>query len=121
MRRMTAAFFLLASVLAPTAAAAQAVAERKIEGTVLRTKVTLCQLKPRGCAGHMILEATRKDKRERVLVRVRLGVPIRRGEKDLALAVLDGSVVSVVYVDEKGGIIARSIEVLKMPAPSPGR
>ena len=120
-RRMTALIVVLASLALPMAVAAQAIAEQKIEGAVLRTRVTLCQLRPRGCAGYMILDAARRGGRERVLVQVRLGVPITRDKRDVALAVLAGSKVSVVYVAEKGGIVARSIEVLSMPASPPGR
>lgn len=120
-RRMTALIVVLASLALPMAVAAQAISEQKIEGAVLQTRVTLCQLRPRGCAGYMILDAARQGGRERVLVQVRLGVPITRDERDVALAVLAGSKVSVVYVAEKGGIVARSIKVLSMPASPPGR
>ncbi len=118
MRHMAAAAFLVASLVAPIGADAQAIAEQKIQGTVLRTRVTLCELKPRGCAGYMILEAERPGGRERTLVQVRLGVPIRQEERYVALALLAGHKVSVVYVKEKGGIVARSIEVLGKAAPA---
>ena len=118
MRRLIAAALVVASLAVPIAAGAQAIAERKIQGKVLSTKVTMCQLKPRGCVGYMIVETDRTSGRERVMVRVRLGVPIREDESYVALAVLAGRTVSVVAVNEKGGFIARSIEVLGKAAPS---
>lgn len=120
MRRLTFAVLVIAGLAAPIAAGAQASAERKIQATVLSTRVTVCQLKPRGCAGYMIVETDRTGGRERVMVQVRLGVPIRDDETYVALATLAGRTVSVVYVNEKGGFIARSIEVLGKAAPSGG-
>ncbi|MBI2753743.1 MAG: hypothetical protein HYX46_09570 [Betaproteobacteria bacterium] len=97
------------------AGAVLADAERKVEGRVLHVKVTLCQFKPRGCAGYMILDAGRDGRREQVTVQVRLGVPIRHGEDYVLLATLPGSAVSVTHVIEKDAIVARSIEVLERP------
>jgi hypothetical protein len=99
---------LLSAALADVA---QAGAEQRIQGTVLQTRVTLCQFKPRGCAGFMVMELAREGRREQVTVQVRLGVPIRHEEDYVLLATLRGSVVSVVHVIEKGAIVAKSIEV----------
>ena len=59
-----------------------------------------------------MLEAKRGGRRERVAVEVRLGVPIRDGEKYVYLASLGESLVSVVHVTEKGALVAVSIEVI---------
>ncbi len=106
--------FMLSAALADVA---QAGAEQSIQGTVLQTRVTLCQSRPRGCAGSMVLEVAREGRREQVTVRVRLGVPIRHEDDYVLLATLRGSTVSVVHVVEKGAIVARSIEVTKKAAP----
>jgi len=95
--------------------AAQAEVEKKVEGRVLQVRVTLCQYKPRGCAGYFVLDAMREGRREQLTVQVRLGVPIRNGEDYVLLATLPGRVVSVTHVVENGAIVARSIEVLERP------
>ncbi|TAK49461.1 MAG: hypothetical protein EPO27_05255 [Betaproteobacteria bacterium] len=97
--------------------AAPASQERKIEALVLRTHVTLCQFKPRGCAGYMVVATTeRPGKREQWTVQIPLGVPIRRGEDYVFLASLGGSAISVTYVRERDAIVARSIEVIDAKA-----
>jgi len=112
LRHIVGALLLCSCVFAPFTGAARAGAEQKLEGLVLRTNVTLCQLKPRGCAGYFVLETERGSRRERVTVQVRLGVPIRHEDDYVFLASLSGNLVSVTYVSEKGAIVARSIVVL---------
>ncbi|TAN50450.1 MAG: hypothetical protein EPN19_14095 [Betaproteobacteria bacterium] len=110
--RIAGALALVASLATPLAAAAATDVERKFEGLVLRTQVTLCQFKPRGCAGYMDVETRRAGRSERWTVQVRLGVPIRRGEDYVFLASLGGSAISVTYVRERDAIVARAIEVI---------
>jgi hypothetical protein len=110
---LTRVLLLMIALAAPGDGSAQGREERRVEGRVLETKLTICQLKPRGCAGTMILESERAGRREQLTVRVQLGVPIRRGEDYISLGVLGGSRVKVVYVTEKDSIVARSIEVLE--------
>lgn len=113
MYRLARALLVMIALAGPGDGGAQAREERRVEGRVLETKLTICQLKPLGCAGTMILETERAGKRERLRVRVRLGVPIRRGDDYVSLGVLGGSRVKVVYVTEKNSIVARSIVVLE--------
>jgi hypothetical protein len=113
MNRITRALLLTIALAASGEGSAQAREERRVEGRVLETKLQICQLKPRGCAGTMILETERAGTRERLSVRVQLGVPIRRGEDYVSLGVLGGSRVKVVYITEKGSIVAQWIEVLE--------
>ena len=79
---------------------------------MLHTKVTLCEHRARGCAGYLILETGQRGRHEQVMVQVRLGVPIRHGDDYVYLASLGGKFVSVIYVTEKGAIVARAIKVL---------
>ncbi|MEW6688490.1 MAG: hypothetical protein AB1452_05280 [Pseudomonadota bacterium] len=109
--------FLLALLAALPGRADAAGEERRIDGRVLRVTVTLCQLKPKGCAGYFILETRKAARREQVTVQVRLGVPIRHGENYVLLGTLTGSVVSVVHVIEKGALVARSIKVADIAGP----
>ncbi len=120
MRCRGAVCFLIRICLVAAALAASAAAsgeERRIEGRVLRATVTLCQLRPRGCAGYFDLEVKRPGGRDVVLVHVRLGVPIRHGDDYVLLGTLPGSVVSVVHVVERGAIVARWIEVRDIAGP----
>ena len=111
-RRIAALLVATACMAALPALAAPASIEGKFEGLVLRTRVTVCQFKPRGCAGYMVVETERAGRRVQWTVQVRLGVPIRRGEDYIYLASLGGSAISATYVSEQDAIIARSIEVI---------
>lgn len=111
-RRIAAVWLLVAGFAAPIGGLAQPSAEQKLEGRVLRTKVTLCEHRARGCAGYMILDAEQRGRHEQVMVQVRLGVPIRHGDDYVYLASLGGKLVSVIYVDEKGAIVAKAIQVV---------
>ena len=112
--RQFAALWLLVVgfAVAPNGLAQPSADEQKFEGRVLRTRVTLCEHRARGCAGYMILDAEQRGGHEQVLVQVRLGVPIRHGDDYVYLASLGGKRVSVKYVTDKGGVVAREIEVL---------
>lgn len=111
-RGIAGIFVLIACLAAPLGRAALASTESRFEGVVLRTHVTICQFKPRGCAGYMEVATERGGRRAQWTVQVRLGVPIRRGDDYVYLASLGGKRVSIVHVNEDGAIIARSIEVL---------
>lgn len=109
--------FAISGLALQLAGVAAAAPERKIRGRVLQVTVTLCQLRPRGCAGYLVLETDREGRREQVIVQVPLGVPIRHEDDYVFLATLPGSVVSVVHVIVKGAIVARSIEVADVAGP----
>lgn len=111
-RHIAGMLALIATLATPLSSAAATDVERKFEALVLRTHVTLCQFKPRGCAGYMDVETKRAGRRERWTIQVRLGVPIRQGEDYVFLASLGGSAISVTYVRERDAIVARSIEVI---------
>ena len=70
-----------------------AVAQEKVEGKVLSTKLTVCTFKPGGCEGTMVLETARPGQ---VTIKVPLGT---------------GRTVSVTHVTDKGERIARAIDV----------
>lgn len=85
-----------------------ALAQEKIEGKVLSTKLTVCTFKPGGCEGTMVLETA---KPEQVTIKVPLGTMIKKGEEVVFLPALRGRTVSVTHVTEKGDKIARAIDV----------
>ena len=116
MRYIANLSLLIAFLAAQLVFVAPALAQEKIEGKVLQTKLTACELKPGGCAGSMVIEVDRQGKLEQVTVQVRLGVLIRHGNEYLYLPALRGSVVSVAHVTEKGEFVAKSIDVVKKAA-----
>ena len=83
-------------------------AQEKIEGKVLRTKLTACTFKPGGCEGTMVLETA---KPEQITIKVPLGTMIRKGNETVFLPALRGRTVSVTHVTEKGERVARAIDV----------
>ena len=116
MRDIANLSLLIAFLAGQLVFAAPAIAQEKIEGKVLQTKLTACEFKPGSCAGSMVIEADRQGKPEQVTVQVRLGVPIKHGGEYLYLPALRGSVVSVAHVNEKGEFVAKSIDVVKKAA-----
>jgi hypothetical protein len=115
MDRFARALLLAIALAAPGDGSAQVRSseERRVEGRVLEVKIAICQMRPRGCAGSLILDAGRGARPQRLTVRVQLGVPIRYGDKYVMLGGLVGTTVKVVYVNEKDSIVARWIEVLE--------
>jgi hypothetical protein len=85
-----------------------ALAQEKIEGKVVSTKLTACTFKPGGCEGTMVLETA---KPESVTIKVPLGTMIKKGEEVMFLPALRGRVVTVTHVTEKGERVARAIDV----------
>ena len=85
-----------------------AVAQEKIEGKVLSTKLTVCTFKPGGCEGTMVLETA---KPEQLAIKVPLGTMIQKGSETVFLPALRGRTVSVTHVTDKGERIARAIDV----------
>jgi len=83
-------------------------AQERIEGKVLSTKLTVCQFKPGGCEGTMVLETA---KPEQITIKVPLGTMIQKGSETVYLPALRGRTVSVTHVTEKGERIARAIDV----------
>lgn len=102
-------FFLTAALAGVLhALSGAAVAQEKIEGKVLSTKLTACTFKPGGCEGTMVLETA---KPEQISIKVPLGTMIQKGSETVYLPALRGRVVTVTHVTEKGEKIAKAIDV----------
>ncbi len=106
MRRRLILIAALAGALSTLSGAA--VAQEKIEGKVLSTKLTVCTFKPGGCEGTMLLETA---KPEQVTIKVPLGTMIKQGNEFVFLPALRGRVVTVAHVVEKGEKVAKAIDV----------
>ena len=102
-----------ALVLAFTLLSSVGFAQEKAEGTVVSTKVTLCQFKPGGCEGYLTLETKEAAKTEQITIKVALGTPIKKGNEYAYLPALRGKLVAVTYVTDKGEKLAKSVEVLE--------
>jgi hypothetical protein len=84
-------------------------AEERIEGTVVTTTLTACDMKPGTCQGSLVLDTKGKD--GQVPVKVPKGTQIKKGNDHMFLPALKGSQVTIAYVNDKGARVAKSIEV----------
>lgn len=89
--------------------------QERIEGKVVRTKVTHCDMnvKSGGCAGTLTLERKANGKTEELTFNVPLGTPISRAGETAYLPALRGKAVTVTHVTEKNERVAKRIEVAK--------
>lgn len=90
-------------------------AQEKIEGKVVGTKLTHCDMNVKigGCAGTMKLERKAGDKTEELTINVPPGTPIRKGTETVYLPALRGKTVIVTHAMEKNERVAKAIEQLK--------
>jgi hypothetical protein len=88
-------------------------AQERIEGKVVGTKLTHCEMNVKigGCAGTLTLQHTGERGREELKFTVRLGTPITRGAETMYLPALRGKTVAVTQAVEGGERIAKAIEV----------
>ena len=85
-------------------------AQQQIEGTVVSTKMTACDMKPGTCEGTMTLD-TKGATPGPVTIKVQKGTVIKHGDGYLFLPGTKGRVVAITYVEDKGEKIAKSVEV----------
>ena len=112
MLRKTAIGFFFATVLMMTGLLSTSLAQEKIEGTVISTNLTACEIKPGGCEGTLVLEAKIAGKAERVSFKVPKGTLIMKGQDYTLLPAIQGSTVAIVYDVKAGGEkVAKSITV----------
>lgn len=92
-----------------------ALAQEKIEGKVVGTKLTHCDMnvKAGGCAGTLTLERRAGDKAEELTFNVPLGTPITRAGKSEYLPALRGKTVVITHLSEKNERVAKAIEVAR--------
>lgn len=91
-----------------------ALAQETIEGKVVGTRLTHCDMNVKigGCAGTMRLERRADDKTEELTFAVPLGTPIRKGSETVYLPALRGKTVAVRHAMEKNERVAKAIELL---------
>ena len=108
-------FIALGAVLALTAGAGAARAQEKIEGKVIGTKLTHCDMNVKigGCAGKLTMERQAEGKKEELTFNVPLGTPITRGSETMYLPALRGKTVVITHVTDKTERVAKAIEVPK--------
>jgi hypothetical protein len=101
---------VVSAVLAPFAAVSIVLAQQQIEGTVVSTTMTACDMKPGTCEGTMVLD-TKGATPGQVTIKVQKGTVIKHGDGHLFLPGTKGRVVAIAYVENKGEKVAKSIEV----------
>ncbi len=108
-------YIALGTVLALTMGAGAARAQEKIEGKVVSTKLTHCDMNVKigGCAGKLTMERQADGKKEELTFNVPLGTPITRGGETQYLPALRGKTVVITQVIEKNERVAKAIEVPK--------
>lgn len=105
----------VASIAVVSLAAGQAFsasAEDRIEGTVVRTKLTQCDMATHRCEGFLDLQTEKSGKGDPTVIRVVADTTIKKGEERMYLPALRKNVVSINYVTDKGEKVAKAIEVL---------
>jgi hypothetical protein len=87
-------------------------AQEKIEGKVVGTRLTHCDMNVKigGCAGTLTMESRADGKTEEIQVEVPLGTPITRGSETVYLPALRGKTVVITHVREKNLRVAKAIE-----------
>ena len=85
-------------------------AQQKIEGTVVSTKMTACDMKPGSCEGTMLID-TKDPTPGQVTIKVEKGTVIKHGDGHLFLPGTKGRLVAITYVEDKGEKVAKSIDV----------
>lgn len=115
MKKSGTRILLSAAALAMLAHAPAVIAQERIEGKVVGTKLTHCDMnvKVGGCAGTLKMERKAGEKMEELTIDVPLGTPIKRGTETLYLPALRGKTVAVTQVMEKNERVAKSIEQVK--------
>lgn len=102
--------FVASAMFAVLTAVASAQAQQQVEGTVVSTKMTACDMKPGSCEGSMTLD-TKGATPGQVTVKIQKGTVIKHGDGYLFLPGTKGRVVAITYVEDKGEKIAKSVEV----------
>jgi hypothetical protein len=89
-------------------------AEEKIQGKVVRTKLTACQPRANGggCEGTLTLETNVGGKAQQTPIKVTADTIIKRGKDFIFLPATQGSTVAVDYKVEKGEKAATMIDVV---------
>jgi len=113
------AHLLVAAAALMVFRSAPAVDER-IEGIVRDTVVTHCDATRRGgCAGTLTLERRADGRTETLTINVPLGTPISRAGERVLLHTLEGKAVIVTQSTDRGGRVARAIQVAEFSRANP--
>ena len=87
-------------------------AQEKIEGTVIKTNLISCSLVPGKvgtCEGTFVLESKGNEKARQTTIKVTRDTTLKTGDEKLFLFQLQGGLVTVSFVTEKGEKVAQSV------------
>lgn len=86
--------------------------QEKVEGTVLSTNLISCSVVPGKvgtCEGTLVLESKGDGKARQMTVKVTRDTVLKKGEEKLFLFQLQGGLVTVNLITEKGEKVAQSV------------
>ena len=86
--------------------------QEKIEGTVITTNLTSCSVVPGKvgtCEGTLILESKDNGKPHQMTVKITRDTILKKGDEKLFLFQLQGGLVTINFVTEKGEKVAQSV------------
>jgi hypothetical protein len=98
------------ALFAVFAAVSIAQAQQQVEGIVVSTKMTACDMKAGGCEGTMTLD-TKGAAPGPVTIKIQRGTVIKHGDGYLFLPATKGRFVVITYVEDKGEKVAKAVEV----------
>lgn len=87
--------------------------QEKMEGKVVATRLTHCDMEKKsgGCAGTLKMERKSGDRAQELTFNVPLGTPITRGSETVYLPALRGKTVVITHITEKNELVAKAIEL----------
>lgn len=108
--KLIGSLFVCAAVLAmfPLSGFSQ----EKIEGTVVKTNLISCSVVPGKvgtCEGTLVLESKKDGKPYQSTVKVTRDTVLKKGEEKVLLFQLQGGLVTINFINEKGEKLAHSV------------
>lgn len=88
--------------------------QEKVEGTVITTNLTSCSVVPGKvgtCEGTLVLESKGDGKPRQMTVKVTRDTTLKKGEEKVFLFQLQGGLVTVNFITEKGEKVAQSVSM----------
>lgn len=86
--------------------------QEKIEGKVSKTNLTACGVVPGKvgtCEGTLVLESKADGKSNQITVKITRGTALKKGDEKIFLFQLQGALVTVTLLTDKGEKVAQSV------------
>lgn len=112
LKAKTMVFLILAFSATALVIAGPSLAQEKVEGTVVKTKLTACSVVPGKvgtCEGTLVLESTKDGKPNQTTVKITRDTVLKKGDEKVFLFQLQGALVTVTFARDKGQKAAHSV------------